>query len=97
MNGASNFEEIIQDIDEAIQYVIRSSNSKEANPYISLVQEGSKALGMVAAAWNGESELDSQELEALGTLRLGTLCTTSHVEMYSNLDWGLNGVAEGGS
>ena len=59
MNGASNFEEIIRDIDEAIQYVIRSSNSKEANPYISIVQEGSKALGVVVAVWDGESELDS--------------------------------------
>ena len=59
LNGASNFEEIIWDIDEAIQYVIRSSNSKEANPYISLVQECSKVLGVVATIWDGESELDS--------------------------------------
>ena len=35
--GASDYEEVIRDIDDAIQYGIRSVESKEVNPYILLV------------------------------------------------------------
>ena len=37
LSGASDFEEVIRDIDDAIQYGIRSVESKEVNPYILLV------------------------------------------------------------
>ena len=97
MNGVSDFEEIIQDIDEAIQYDHRSSNSNEDNPYILLVQEGSKALREVATIREGDSELNTQLLEAMGALDLGTPCTTSTIEMDSNMGWVSNVMAEGGS
>ena len=54
-------------------------------------------LEVLAAVRDEDSKLDSHELEVLGTLSLGTPCITSHAEMDSNLDWGLHGVAEGGS
>ena len=37
LSGASDFDEVIRDIDDAIQYGIRSVESKEVNPYILLV------------------------------------------------------------
>ena len=54
-------------------------------------------LEVLAAVRDEDSKLDSHELEVLGTLSSGTPCITSHAEMDSNLDWGLNGMAEGGS
>ena len=54
-------------------------------------------LEVLAVVRDGDSKLDSHELEVLGTLSSGTPCITSHAEMDSNLDWGLHGVAEGGS
>ena len=54
-------------------------------------------LEVLAAVRDEDSELDSQELEVLGTLSSGTPCITSHAEIDFNLDWGLNGVVEGGS
>ena len=37
LSGASDFKEVIRDIDDAIQYGIRSVESKEVNPHILLV------------------------------------------------------------
>ena len=37
LSGASDFDEVIRDIDDAIQYGIRSVESKQVNPYILLV------------------------------------------------------------
>ena len=55
LSGASDFEEVIRDIHDAIQYGIRSVESKEVNPYILLVQEGSKVLEVLAAVWDEDS------------------------------------------
>lgn len=97
LNCVSNFEEIIRDIDEAIEYDHRSSNSNEGNPYISSAREGSKASGVAITMREEDSELNMQELEIMGTLNLGTPCTTSHAVVDFNLGWDSNVVAEGGS
>lgn len=86
-NGVSEFEETLQEIDEAIQYDHRSPNSNEANINILLVQEGSKA--------SRELELSTQVLGAMGTLDSGTPCITSNVKLNFNMREGSNVVAVG--
>ena len=95
--GAQDFEEVIRDIDEAIQFGIKSSTPTEVNPHTLLVQEESLAVGGDTAERNEGPDLESQELEVLGDSVLGIPCTKSHAAKASNLDGGSTGVTEGGS
>ena len=90
-------EEIIRDIDEAIQYDHRNSNSNGGNPHISPVRKGDKFSCEVIAVRAEDTELNMQDLETMGTLTSSSPSTINHAEVDFNLGWDSNDGAKGGS